>query len=160
MSTETRDTLLHSQLKDGLKYDILKGSAVSGAQSYKSLCLATKNEEKRQVELRKRILYWKDSHQKPTEKKKILSAPAWQPSQAGEDGALSKGTRFYKCGGYGHLLQGAQEGKQWQRARLPQQKPRPLDLFGPINYLYQGPGDDGVRLIHVKDRGSTRHYVC
>ena len=45
MSAETRNTLLHSQLQEGLRYEILKAPAVSGAQSYKELCLAAKNEE-------------------------------------------------------------------------------------------------------------------
>ena len=44
MSVETRNTLLHSQLQEGLCYNILKALAVSGAQSYKELCLAAKNE--------------------------------------------------------------------------------------------------------------------
>ena len=43
-STETRDTLLSGQLKDGQKYDILKGPAVSCALTYQGLCLAAKNE--------------------------------------------------------------------------------------------------------------------
>jgi len=53
MSTETHDTFLHSQLQEGLQYDLLKGPAVSGAQSYQGLRLAAKNEEKRQAELKK-----------------------------------------------------------------------------------------------------------
>ena len=59
MSAETRDTLLHSQLQEGLCYEILKALAVSGTQSYmyKELCLAVKNEEKRQTKLRKRTRY-------------------------------------------------------------------------------------------------------
>lgn len=39
MSAETRDTLLHSQLQEGLRYDLMRGPAVSGAQTYKELCL-------------------------------------------------------------------------------------------------------------------------
>ena len=42
MSTETRDTLLHSQLQEGLRYDLMRGSAVSGAQTYKELALLLK----------------------------------------------------------------------------------------------------------------------
>ena len=72
MSTETRVTLLLGQLKDGLKYDILKGPAVSGALTYQGLCLAVKNEEKRQAELWKHVQYKKDSLHKPAEKKPAL----------------------------------------------------------------------------------------
>lgn len=51
MSSETRDTLLHGQLQDGLWHDIMQGPALSGAPTYKKLCLAVKNEEKRLTEL-------------------------------------------------------------------------------------------------------------
>ena len=57
MSVETRDTLLHSQLQEGLQQEIMHAPAVSGAQSYKELCLAARNEEKRLAELCKRQQY-------------------------------------------------------------------------------------------------------
>ena len=50
MSIETRETLLHSQLQEGLEYELMKAPAVSGAQGYKQLCLAARNEEKRLAE--------------------------------------------------------------------------------------------------------------
>jgi len=34
MSTETSDTFFPSQLQEGLWYDLMRGSAVSGAQTY------------------------------------------------------------------------------------------------------------------------------
>ena len=40
---ETRAALLYGQLHEGLKYDIMKAPAVSGAQSYETLCVAAKN---------------------------------------------------------------------------------------------------------------------
>ncbi len=46
MSVETRETFLHSQLQEGLRYDVMKGPAVSGAQTYRELCVAARNEEK------------------------------------------------------------------------------------------------------------------
>ena len=42
MSAETRDTLRHGQLQDGLKHELMRAAAVSGAQSYKELCLAAR----------------------------------------------------------------------------------------------------------------------
>jgi len=59
MSSETRNTLLHSQLQEGLRYDLMKGPAVSGAQTYKELCLAAKKEEKCLAGLKKRQHYQK-----------------------------------------------------------------------------------------------------
>ena len=57
MSEETRGTLLHGQLQEGLRYEIMKGPAVSGSHGYKELCLAARNEEKRLAELAKRREY-------------------------------------------------------------------------------------------------------
>ena len=51
MSGETRDTLLFGQLQEGLKYALMKAPAVSGAQGYKQLYLAARNEEQRLMEL-------------------------------------------------------------------------------------------------------------
>ena len=45
MSTDTHDTLLHSQLQEGLRYELMKAPAVSGAQVYKEFCSAAQNEE-------------------------------------------------------------------------------------------------------------------
>ena len=47
MSQETHSTLLHDQLQDALKHDIMKVPAVSGAQNYAALYMASRNEEKR-----------------------------------------------------------------------------------------------------------------
>ena len=54
MSEETRGTLLHGELQEGLHYDIMKAPAVSGSHGYKELCLTSRNEEKRLPELAKR----------------------------------------------------------------------------------------------------------
>ena len=54
MSSETRDTLLFNQMQEGLRYELMETPAVSGATDYKQLCLASRNEEKRLVELKKR----------------------------------------------------------------------------------------------------------
>ena len=57
MSQETRNTLLHGQLQDGLRYEIMKAPVVSGAQNYLKLYLTSQNKEKRQLELKKREQY-------------------------------------------------------------------------------------------------------
>ena len=54
LSYETRDTLLHGQLQEGLHYKIMEAPAVSGASKYSELCLVSRNEEQRQHELTKR----------------------------------------------------------------------------------------------------------
>lgn len=57
MSSETRDMLLLGQLQEGLRYEPMRGPTVSGAPTYKALCLAAKNEERRLADLRKRVQY-------------------------------------------------------------------------------------------------------
>ena len=65
MLTETRHTLLYSQLQEGLKHSLIETSAVTGANDYLSLCVSAKAEEKRLAELRKRRQYHSDQKQKP-----------------------------------------------------------------------------------------------
>ena len=59
MSVETRDTLLYGQLQEGLRLQLMRGPAVSGAKDYQELCMASKNEEKRLANLKKRQEYSK-----------------------------------------------------------------------------------------------------
>ena len=51
LGEETRNTLLYSQMQKGLKIELMRAAAVSGAGSYQALCLAAKNEERRLAEL-------------------------------------------------------------------------------------------------------------
>jgi hypothetical protein len=92
MSAETWDTLLHGHLQEGLKYEILKGPAVSGAQS---VCLVAKNEEKRQAELHKRAQYRKNPQHKPPDKKSASSGSSGQSQQSepAEDGPVQSMSR-------------------------------------------------------------------
>ena len=94
------------QLKDGLKYDIVKGPAVSCALTYQGLCLAAKNEEKRQAELRKYVQYKKDTLHNPAEKKLASQITMKQPHQLEKSTVQNKGIEFqrrcFNCGVYGH----------------------------------------------------------
>lgn len=66
MSEETESTLLYGQLNEGLKYDLIKASAVSGASNYQQLCTAARNKERRQGELLKRQQYQQGDRQAAT----------------------------------------------------------------------------------------------
>ncbi len=57
LGSETRNTLLHSQLQEGLRLELMRAPPVSGAETYPTLCLAAKNEERRIAENKKRQLY-------------------------------------------------------------------------------------------------------
>jgi len=54
MSKDTKDVMLYGQLQEGLRLSIVKSPSVSGALSYKELCMAAKHEEKRLAEIKKR----------------------------------------------------------------------------------------------------------
>ena len=70
LSSETKDIMLHSQLHGGLRYDLMRSPAVSGAQSYQKLCLAARQEEKRVAELKRRQQYNPTCTATPNHKKK------------------------------------------------------------------------------------------
>ena len=53
LGKKTKETMLYGQLQEGLRIGILGSPSVSGAMSYKELCMAAKNKEQRQTELRK-----------------------------------------------------------------------------------------------------------
>jgi len=48
LSIETREMLLYGQLPEDLLYALMESPSVSGAQSYKELCLAATREERRE----------------------------------------------------------------------------------------------------------------
>ena len=75
---ETRDALLYGQLHEGLLYQLMEAPAVSGATSYTSLCLAAKNEEWRQAELKKRKQY--QPNQPPSQGQSNRQSSQPQPS--------------------------------------------------------------------------------
>lgn len=83
MTEETRKTLLHGQLQEGLRYVLMKAPAVSGARDYQELCTAAKNEERRLSELNKRQQYLRDSTAEDTSgghhKRHIRSVQGRQP---------------------------------------------------------------------------------
>jgi len=53
MSKETKDVMLYGRLQEGLRLSVVKNPSVSGALSYKELCIAAKHEEKQLTEVQK-----------------------------------------------------------------------------------------------------------
>ena len=94
LNTDAREALLYGQLHDGLKYELIKSSTVSGAQTYKQLCLCAKAEEKRLAGLRKRQLYRQESQKKLVERER-------QPSDTSSKAA--EFTREHHCNAPGYL---------------------------------------------------------
>ena len=81
MSSETHAILLHGQLQDGLKQELMRAPPLSDARGYKEICLAAWNKEKCLAKLRKRQQYLKPSFtppqlmKKPTENKRPRQSP-------------------------------------------------------------------------------------
>ena len=179
MSQETRNTLLHGQLQDGLRYEIMKAPAVSGAQNYPELCLASQNEEKRLLELKKRQQYRQtnippvcptrtpNSSGVPTANRSCTTPPSSDHRK--EQDAESK--KCYICGKVGHLQRNCRR-KDKKSESTPganrsgtsgtatnmvsseeaETAPQPEDPFGFL--LSDSDNKDIVSLVRVQDKGS------
>ncbi len=182
MSAETRDTLLHSQLQEGLRYEVMRAPAVSGAQTYHELCLAAKNKEKRLANLRKRQHYQRgprpslqveDTPSKPF----IPTIPATkQAPQRPPAGMLTK--RCHTCNQPGHLARDCRARRSESRGQQPGDKsgtpstrtvrsseeaeqPFEDSLNDPLHFLYSSDSgeEDTVRQVRVTDQGSKPRCV-
>ena len=109
MSAETRDALLYGQLQEGLRLELMSAPAVSGARGYPELCIASKNEEKRLADLKRRREYAQSnqsSTQQRTKPKQSSSEPRQptntQPSQQSDQEKPDR--RCFYCKKPGHLM--------------------------------------------------------
>ena len=122
MSQETRNALLHGQLQDGLRYEIMKAPAVSGAQTYSRLCLASRNKEKRLLELKKRLQYqqtsaFKSRHARTPNTPSASTANKARDTQSPQDspkGNNSESKKCYICGKAGHLQRNCRQRNRRQ----------------------------------------------
>ena len=122
LSADTRDTLLHGQLQDGLKYELMKAPAVSGAETYKTLCMAARNEEKRLVELKKRQQYQKVAPSKP-------SLPTQRPVTTLLQESPARNFRqihCWKCRKQGHLARDCPDVKTESKGNSSWRKQKPV----------------------------------
>ena len=59
----TRDDLLYTQMYNGLRYDVMHGSAMSRVQGYRELCVAARGEEHRLAALHQRQQFQKSTEE-------------------------------------------------------------------------------------------------
>jgi len=109
---ETRQALLHAQLQEGLRFTIMEAPAVSGAQSYPELCLAAKNEERRQTELAKRQQYARNSLQSPNSNYIRGRASTHDYLNPKPPTRLTTQRKCYVCGSPNHLANRCDSRKQ------------------------------------------------
>ena len=123
LSKETKDAMLYGQLQEGLRLLIIRSPSVSGALTYKELCMAAKHEEKRQVELRKRqesdwMTGAKDNRQRDRHKQDRRSSnnrgdvPVSDNVPPSQAGIKSGNRKCYICNQTGHLARNCQHGRQ------------------------------------------------
>ena len=140
LSVETRQTLLYSQLQEGLKYGLIKSPAVSGADLYTQLCIAVRHEEKHLNELSRRQQYLKDVGKKGDAGGRSQHNPTSNSSEKrGEN--QEEPRRCYICGDTDHLVRNCKKKKiestgQSKRntdagTKMVQSKEDPLDFLLP-----------------------------
>ena len=140
MSSETRDMLLYGQMQEGLRLLLMRGPAVSGSKSYQELCVASKNEEKRLADLKRRQEYAQASKSHPT--KSTVSIPSEKPRQlpgersrsrksfAGSpssgltnapkhNNAARQDNGCFYCGKPGHLMKDCRQRRRESESRGP-----------------------------------------
>ena len=111
LSVETRQTLLYSQLQEGLKYGLIKSPAVSGADSYNQLCIAARHEEKRLNELSRCQQYLKDVGKKGDAGGRSQPNSTNKPSEKrGENRGEPR--QCYVCGDTDHLARNSNKKKK------------------------------------------------
>ena len=120
--------MLYGQLQEGLRIGILRSPSVSGAMSYNELCMAAKNEEQRQTELRKcqdysrphNSFYNKGYYDKSTGDKShipsqysktLTGGNSGQVSGSGSSNTARPQQRWYLCNQPGHIAKYCKQSK-------------------------------------------------
>ena len=164
LSVETRQTLLYSQLQEGLRYSLIKSPAVSGADSYSQLCIAAKHEEKHLSELSRRQQYLKDIGKKGDAGGQSLQNSTSKPNEKrGENRGEPR--QCYVCGATDHLARNCKKKKtesagQTKRgtdvgAKMIKSKEDPLDFLLPDS----GDEESGIKTVRIQDKGSKPREV-
>lgn len=164
----------------------MKASAVSGAQTYPELCMAAKNEEKRQAELKKRQEYKRPTAASPAARsfRKLSALPSQQP-QPNKQATKQQGRRpqdrprCYNCGSTDHLARDCKAPKTESNGRNRDQRRAPMSAkavlttdrhlneapqktASPLDFLASSSSeseeDSDIRMVRLEDKGS--HPMC
>ena len=180
MTIETRHTLLHSQLQEGLRQEIMSGPAVSGAEAYQALCLAAKNEERRLLELRKRRLYHRSTMPPQLSARKDGDTILKRSEQRSKSASNLKCYYCQKAGHYARDCKSKKEDeskglvrKKWNAKQVQSSSLKLLmdrnitdssisrklienTIIDPLSVLYSS--DSDVSVVRVNDRGSKPQF--
>ena len=175
MSDETRNTLLYGQLNEGLKYSLIKSPAVSGASEYQQLCIAARNEERRQSELLRRQQYQLENNYSSRDDRSERSSRRTISNDHKEKGVNSVNDRgsntqryqikCWNCKKTGHQAKDCRlqkrestgQSRSVSGARMVQSDAKD----DPLNYLLSDSDDEEPRVgvIRIPDGGSKCQYA-
>ena len=130
LNPAVRDALLYGQMYDGLRYNLMTGPAVSGAQNYRELCVAAKGEEHRLAALQQRHQMKPPSE--PLNRLRKTDTGQTQSRRSNQEttspstqeqttpGMMSETQVIcYNCGKPGHMARNCRQKKQETRGRTP-----------------------------------------
>ena len=171
LGKEAQEALLHGQFQKGLRMELMKSPSVSGAQSYPTLCLAAKNEERRLAQLKKRQRYKDTSgmQQTATQASQLKFNPRQQPmaderkSTSSSSGQTQK--KCYTCGSTKHLQRDCTmpntESKGGNQKPSQTRQVIVSSCDDPRTYLHSesDPDSDEVRRVTVEDMSSHPKYA-
>ena len=178
MLPQTRNALLFSQLQEGLRQSLMEASAVSGATEYQSLCLAAKNEERRQAALRNRKGYQKSMPPPPQNRGGKEAPKTPDPTPSAGTGSTSR--KCYVCGKAGHIAKDCRAAKrtesggrgssgttpthnssQARRVQAAEEDPKANPSPDPLSLLYSSSDEEDdsfdICQVRVTDEGSKTH---
>ena len=171
LTPETRDAFLFSQLQAGLKLMLMESPAVSGSLTYKQLCVAAKQEEKRLLELKRRRQHLE----------RQVRYPAARHTPSSNDGSKSDSStgkpprECYICGKTDHLAKQCRqrksesnpmEDKKHKKGKETTAITKTIistsqrDTTDPLNFLSSDSDTDGsINLVRITDQGSHLRKV-
>ena len=155
LSAETRDMLLYGQLQEGLSYSLIESPSVSGAQSYRELCIAAKKEERRLVELKKKQQYLKA--EKPP-----FESPTRKPFQKSSNSTTGNRAkpfmnlgplRCFNCNSPRHLARDCRKPKTESQGKSSQKATQELKGAKMIRTRYDTSKQKQSSCVEVKVEG-------
>ena len=158
--------LLHGQMQEGLRDELMKSSAESGALAYPELCVAAKSEEQRQAELRRRQQHCRAEQTKSDTRPSLSTSLASQANgtKRGQGKRLTpklaRGPReCYTCGSTDHLYKDCRQHEDGTgtktvttQCHTSEREENHLDLL--YSSESEDSSDKSAGLVTVQDKGS------